>query len=102
MKKISLKSSTKEARTIVKKQIINMLKKGMRHQEIADILSVKKTYVDHISSQYRRNGKKCLSEKKRVRKKRHTFRTMHRVNDYSFPYIAQISVSATLFPVSET
>ena len=46
-----------------------MLKKGIRHQEIADTLSVKKTYVDHISSQYRRNGKQCLSEKKRGRKK---------------------------------
>lgn len=69
MEKISLKSSTKEARTIVKKQIINMLKKGIQHQEIADTLSVKKTYVDHISSQYRRNGKQCLSEKKRGRKK---------------------------------
>ena len=68
MEKISLVSSSAETRKVIKKQIIGMLKKRIQHQEIADTLGVKLSYVRHISHEYRKSGNSCINEKTRGRK----------------------------------
>ena len=45
-----------------------MLKKGKKHKDIAEALSISKYAVDRISSFYKREGAKCLNEKARGRK----------------------------------
>ena len=45
-----------------------MLKKRVKHQEIAETLGVKLSYVNHISFEYKKAGNSCLNEKRRGRK----------------------------------
>lgn len=63
-----------ETRKIIKKQVITMLKKHIKHQEIADIIGISNPAVDNIACAYKKEGTACLKEKKRGRKlgeKRH-------------------------------
>ena len=68
MVKINLKSVSPETRKIIKQQTIQLLKKHVRHKEIADTLNLSLQTVDRISSAYQKEGVKCLKEKKRGRK----------------------------------
>ena len=68
METLSLVSSSAETRKVIKKQIIGMLKKRVNHQEIAETLGVKYSYVRHISHQYKKSGSSCVDEKPRGRK----------------------------------
>ncbi len=68
MEKTKLTSVNSETRTHIKKQIISLLEKKIKHKEIAEIVGVSKYAVDHISSTYKREGASCLKEKTRGRK----------------------------------
>lgn len=56
MGKINLKKLSPETRKIIKKQVISMLKKHIKHQEIADIIGISKTTVDKIACAYKKEG----------------------------------------------
>lgn len=68
MKTINLKKVSLETRKIIKQQTIQLLKKDIKHREIADTLSISLQTVDRISSAYKKEGAQCLKEKKRGRK----------------------------------
>ena len=68
MEKINLVKVSAETRTILKKQAISLLKKKKKHSEIAETLNLSLQTVDRISSAYKKEGVKCLKEKKRGRK----------------------------------
>lgn len=68
MEKINLTKVSKETRKTIKRQVINLLKKKMKHQEIADTLDISLQAVRRISSAYKKEGTDCLKEKKRGRK----------------------------------
>lgn len=68
MEKINLKKLSPETRKIIKKQVIAMLKKHIKHQEIADMIGISKPAVDKIACAYKKEGTACLKEKKRGRK----------------------------------
>lgn len=68
MENINLTSVNSETRAVIKRQVIAMLRKGKKHKDIAEVLSISKYAVDRISSLYKREGAKCLNEKTRGRK----------------------------------
>lgn len=68
MEKINLKKVSPETRAVIKKQVITMLKKHIKHQEIADTICISKPAVDKIACVYKKEGTACLKEKKRGRK----------------------------------
>ena len=68
MEKINLKNVSSETRKIIKQQVIQLLKKHVKHKEIADTLNISLQTVDRISSAYKKEGTKCLQEKTRGRK----------------------------------
>lgn len=68
MEKINLKKVSLETRKNIKQQVIQLLKKGVKHKEIADTLNISLQTVDRISSAYKKEGMKCLQEKTRGRK----------------------------------
>lgn len=68
MDKINLKTVSSETRKTIKKQVISLLKKHKKHNEIADILGISKPAVDKIACAYKKEGAACLKEKKRGRK----------------------------------
>ena len=68
METINLKTVSPETRKIIKQQTIQLLKKHIKHQEIADTLNLSLQTVDRISSAYQKEGAACLKEKKRGRK----------------------------------
>lgn len=68
MEKINLRKVSPETRKIIKQQTILLLKKHVKHKEIADTLNISLQTVDRISSAYKKEGAKCLQEKKRGRK----------------------------------
>lgn len=65
MEKINLKTISLEARVIIKKQVITLLDKKLKHQEIADIIGISKPAVDKIACAYKKEGTACLEEKPR-------------------------------------
>lgn len=65
---INLVSVNAETRKTIKKQIISLLKKGHKHSEIAEMLNIKLSAVQHTSSLYKKQGVDCLKEKTRGRK----------------------------------
>ena len=68
MEKINLMKVSPETRKIIKQQAIQLLKKHMKHKEIAETLNISLQTVDRISSAYQKEGTKCLQVKKRGRK----------------------------------
>lgn len=68
MKKINLTKVSKGTRKTIKIQVINLLKKKIKHQEIANTLDISLQAVRRISSAYKKEGTGCLKEKKRDRK----------------------------------
>lgn len=68
MEIINLTKVSAETRKTIKKQVINLLKKKIRHQEIADTLGISLQAVRRISSAYKKEGTDCLKEKRRGRK----------------------------------
>lgn len=68
MEKINLTSVNSENRKIIKKQVVGMLKKNMKHSDIANTLGISKYAVDRISCAYNKEGAKCFTEKTRGRK----------------------------------
>ena len=68
MEKINLKKVSSETRKIIKQQVIQLLKKSVKHKEIAEILNISLQTVDRIASAYKKEGTKCLLEKTRGRK----------------------------------
>ena len=68
MEKINLTKVSEETRKVIKKQVINLLEKKIKHQEIADTLDISLQAVRRISSVYKKEGADCLKEKKRGRK----------------------------------
>lgn len=68
MKKINLRNVSLDTRKIIKQQAIQLLKKHLKHKEIAETLNISLQTVDRISSTYKKEGAKCLQEKKRGRK----------------------------------
>ena len=68
MEKINLTKVSEETRKVIKKQVINLFKKKIKHQEIADTLDISLQAVRRISSVYKKEGADCLKEKKRGRK----------------------------------
>lgn len=68
MEKINLLKVSPETRKIIKQQAIQLLKKHVKHKEIAETLNISIQTVDRISSAYKKEGTKCLKEKKRGRK----------------------------------
>lgn len=68
MEKINLLKVSPETRKIIKQQTIQLLKKHVKHKEIAETLNISIQTVDRISSAYKKEGAKCLKEKKRGRK----------------------------------
>lgn len=68
MNKINLKTISPESRKIIKKQVISLLKKHKKHNEITDILGISKPAIDKIACAYKKEGTTCLKEKKRGRK----------------------------------
>ena len=68
MERINLRSVSTDTRQTIKKQVIALLKKGMKHSEIADMIGISKPAVDKISKTYKAKGSACIREKKRGRK----------------------------------
>lgn len=68
MDKINLREVSVETRQTIKKQVIALLKKGVKHSEIADTIGISKPAVDKISKSYKAKGSACVKEKKRGRK----------------------------------
>ena len=68
MEKINLTKVSEETRKVIKKQVINLFKKKIKHQEIADTLDISLQAVRRTSSVYKKEGADCLKEKKRGRK----------------------------------
>lgn len=68
MKIINLAKVSPETRKTIKQQTIHLLKKKVKHQEIADTLGISLQTVDRISSAYNKEGAKSLNEKHRGRK----------------------------------
>ncbi|TGY96619.1 helix-turn-helix domain-containing protein [Petralouisia muris] len=68
MEKINLLKVSPETRKIMKQQAIGLKKKHVKHKEIAETLNISIQTVDRISSAYKKEGAKCLKEKKRGRK----------------------------------
>ncbi len=52
MEKIDLKKVSTETRRIIKQQVIQLLKKHVKHKEIADTLNISLQTVDRISSAF--------------------------------------------------
>lgn len=68
MDKINLRSVSPETRKTIKKQVVALLKKGMKHSEIAAVIHISVPAVDKISRAYKAKGNACVNEKKRGRK----------------------------------
>ena len=68
MEKIDLRHVSKETRETIRKQVVSLLKKKMKHADIADTLSISKIAVDKISKAYKAKGSACIKEKTRGRK----------------------------------
>lgn len=68
MEKINLRTVSPETRQTIKKQVIALLKKGVKHSEIADLIGISKPAVDKISVAFKAKGSACIKEKKRGRK----------------------------------
>lgn len=68
MDRIDLRHVSKETRETIRKQVVSLLKKKMKHSDIADVLGISKIAVDKISKAYRAVGSACIKEKKRGRK----------------------------------
>lgn len=66
--KINLKKVTKEVRIYIKRQTIYLRQQGKRHQEIADILNIKRGSVANIISDYNHKGNLIFQEDVRGRK----------------------------------
>ncbi len=68
MEKINLKTTCFETRRIIKQQVISLLDKKIKHQEIAEIIGISKPAVDKIACAYKKEGTACLEEKPHGRK----------------------------------
>ena len=54
--KINLIAVNSETRASIKKQVISMLKKGKKHNDIAEALGISKYAFDRISIFYQKEG----------------------------------------------
>ena len=68
MEKIDLRHVSKETRETIRKQVVSLLKKKMKHTDIAEVLNISTIAVDKISTAYRAKGSACIKEKTRGRK----------------------------------
>ena len=68
MEKIDLRHVSKETRETIRKQVVSLLKKKMKHTDIAEVLNISTIAVDKISTAYRAKGSACIKEKTRSRK----------------------------------
>ena len=66
--KINLKKVTKEVRIYIKRQTMYLRQQGKKHQEIADILNIKRGSVANIISDYNHKGNLIFQEDVRGRK----------------------------------
>ena len=68
MEKIDLRHVSTETRETIRKQVVSLLKKKMKHADIADVLNISVNAVHRISKSYKAKGSACIKEKTRGRK----------------------------------
>ena len=68
MEKIDLRHVPKEARETIRKQVVSLLKKKMKHGDIVDVLNISVHVVDSISKAYKAKWSTCIKEKRCGRK----------------------------------
>ena len=68
MEKIDLRHVSTETRETIRKQVVSLLKKKMKHADIADVLNISVNAVHRISKSDKAKGSACIKEKTRGRK----------------------------------
>lgn len=68
MDKIDLRTLTEEERTLIRKQVIRLHKKGMKNVEIAEVLNIVKNAVSRTVCSYNKEGVKSIKEERRGRR----------------------------------